>query len=65
MAIIKKDKLKEMKNEEIDQKIKELRLEVSKELSISRVGSQAKNPGNIRNMKRTIARLLTKRGVNK
>ena len=68
MAIIKKDKLKQMKNEEITTKINEIRLEIAKELSNSKVGGQAKNPGNIRNMRRTVARLMTlknQKGVKK
>jgi large subunit ribosomal protein L29 len=59
MAMIKKDKLKTMDKKEIEEKIKEIKLELSKEMALSEVGSTVKNPGNIREMKKTIARLLT------
>ncbi len=62
MALIKKDKLKAMKPNEIEDKIKEIKFELSKERALSEVGSTAKNPGNIREMKRTIATLLAKQG---
>ncbi|MBI4019039.1 MAG: 50S ribosomal protein L29 [Candidatus Aenigmarchaeota archaeon] len=61
MALIKKDKLKAMKASEIDAKIQEIKLEMSKEMALSEIGSTVKNPGNIREMRRTIARLLTKK----
>ena len=62
MALIKKDKLKAMSKKEIDEKIKEIRLELSKEFALSEIGSTVKNPGNIKEMKKTIARLLLKKG---
>ncbi|MBI4014523.1 MAG: 50S ribosomal protein L29 [Candidatus Aenigmarchaeota archaeon] len=62
MALIKKDKLKAMKPNEIEEKIKEIRFELSKERALSEVGSTVKNPGNIREMRRTIAKLLAKQG---
>lgn len=66
MALIKKDKLKSMGEKEVDDKIKEIKLELSKEMALSEIGSTVKNPGNIREMRRTIARLLTKkRGVSR
>ena len=59
MAIIKRKKLHEMSSKELDEKLKELRLELSKDIASSEVGGSVKSPGRIREMKRTIARILT------
>jgi len=59
MAIIKKKKLREMSTKELDEKLKELRLELSKDIASSEVGGSVKSPGRIREMRRTIARILT------
>ena len=59
MSIIKKSKLREMNNNELTEKIRELRLEVSKEIASSEVGGTVKNAGRIRESKKTIARILT------
>jgi large subunit ribosomal protein L29 len=60
MAIIKKNKLKEMSEKEIDEKINELKLELTKEIGFSEIGT-VKNPGHVGELKRTIARLLTRK----
>ena len=59
MAIMKTKKMREMSTKELDDKLKELRLEISKEIASSEVGGTVKNPGRIREIKRTIARILT------
>ena len=60
MAIIKKKKIKEMGEKELDEKISELRLELSKEVGFSEIGT-VKNPGRVGELKKTIARLHTSR----
>ncbi len=60
MAIIKASKMKEMGEKEIDEKVHELKLELSKEIGFSEIGT-VKNPGRVREIKKTIARLLTKK----
>ena len=58
MPGLKTTKIKEMSGKEVDDKLKELRLELSKERAASVVGT-VKNPGKIRDIRRTIARILT------
>lgn len=52
-------KLRELSYEEIKKKISEIRLELMKEMGNVRMRRPIKNPGRIRNLKRTLARLLT------
>ena len=59
MAILKSKKLREMNTKELDEKLKELKLELSKEIASSEVGGTVKNPGRIGEIKKTIARILT------
>lgn len=59
MAIFTTKKLREMNPKEMQEKLKELRLEFSKEIASSEVGGSVKSPGKIREIKRTIARILT------
>lgn len=59
MAILKARQIREMKLEEIERKISELRLELMKEMANVKMRRPIKNPGKIRELKRTIARLLT------
>lgn len=58
MAIIKKKQLKQMNKEDLNKRIDEIRLELSKEAASIAVG-MPKNPGKIKEMKKTIARILT------
>ena len=58
MAILKMKKLREMKRDELDEKLKELRMELIKAKGSSEVGGTVKNPGKIREIKRTIARIM-------
>ncbi len=65
MAIIRKKELKGMSKEELLAKEKEIRSELMRELGAARSGTRPENPGKIREMKRTIARIKTYlRGVN-
>lgn len=59
MAILKSKKLREMNTKDLDEKLKELRLELSKEIASSEVGGTVKNPGRIKEIRKTIARILT------
>ncbi len=59
MSIIKKSKLREMNDNELTEKMRELRLEISKEIAASEVGGTVKNSGRIKESKKTIARILT------
>ena len=60
MAIIKKKQLKIMSQEDLNKRINEIRLDLSKEAASIAVG-MPKNPGKVREMKRTLARILTMR----
>ncbi|HDZ35669.1 MAG TPA: 50S ribosomal protein L29 [Thermococcus sp.] len=51
--------IREMSIEEIEKKIKELRLELAKERGVLTMGASIENPMVIRNLRRDIARLLT------
>ncbi len=59
MAILKSKQIREMKIEELNKKLSELRLELLKEMGNVKMGRPVKNPGKIRELKRTIARILT------
>ncbi|WP_456368895.1 50S ribosomal protein L29 [Thermococcus sp.] len=56
---MKPSEIREMSIEEIDKKIKELRLELAKERGVLTMGASLENPMVIRNLRRDIARLLT------
>jgi large subunit ribosomal protein L29 len=58
MAILKMKKIREMNEKEIDEKLKELRMELIKDRGTSEVGGTVKNPGKIREIRRTIARIM-------
>jgi len=59
MAILKIKQIREMKPEELNKKLSELRLDLAKELGNVKMGRPIKNPGRIKELKKTIARLLT------
>jgi large subunit ribosomal protein L29 len=65
MAIIKKKQLKEMSEKDLEEKLKELKLELSKDLASSEVGGTVKNPGRIRETRKTIARIITLKNERK
>jgi ribosomal protein L29 len=48
-----------MKAEDMDKKLSELRLELSKELGSVKMGRAVKNPGKIKQFKKAIARIQT------
>lgn len=59
MALIRKKDMKTMVVKDMPKRIEELRLEIAKEKAQISVGAAPKNTGKIREMKKTIARLLT------
>ncbi len=59
MAILKIEQIKEMKDEDLKKRLGELRLELLKELGNVKMGRPVKNPGRIKELKKTIARILT------
>ena len=62
MAILKMKQIRELGEKELEERMRELKLELSKEKASSEIGT-VKNPGRIREIRRTLARILTlKRG---
>ena len=59
MAILKSRDARKLGNSELDKKVGELRLEVAKEKASIAIGAPVSSPGRMREMKRTIARVLT------
>lgn len=62
---MKTKELRKLKSEDMDKKLSELRLEKSKEFGNVKMGRAVKNPGKIRSMRKTIARILTLKNENK
>lgn len=59
MAIIKKSELKNMKEEQIGSRMIELKKELVKINAQLAIGTMPENPGRVREIKRTIAKLNT------
>jgi large subunit ribosomal protein L29 len=59
MAILKIKQIREMKDEDLNKKLSDLRLELMKELANVKMGRPIKNPGKIKELRKTIARILT------
>lgn len=59
MAILRAEEIRDMSAEELDEKIFELRSELLRERSKIAAGGVADNPGRIKEIRRTIARILT------
>ena len=60
MAIIKRNELSQMKREEIESKVKDLRKEMIKINAQRSSKTLPENPGRVKEIRRTIARLLTR-----
>ena len=60
MAIIKKSELKQMKEQQLKEKLIDLKKEMMKINSQRAVGTVPENPGRVKEVRRTIARVLTK-----
>ncbi|MBU5689945.1 MAG: 50S ribosomal protein L29 [Candidatus Aenigmatarchaeota archaeon] len=56
---MKKKDLKKMSESDLDKQLKELRLDLLKEKGNVEMGGNVKNPGKIRAIRKTIARILT------
>jgi len=56
---LKMREIREMKPEDLNRRLRELRLELMKELGNVKVGRAVKNPGKIRELRKAIARILT------
>lgn len=63
MAIIRKRQLKEFSVEDLQKRLNELKLELSKERAQIAVGGSSSNPGKVRQIRKTIARIITE--INK
>lgn len=59
MAILRSKEIWEMEIEDIQEKLNELKAELAKNISKSSAAGINENPGKIRELKRTIARVLT------
>ncbi|WP_297419437.1 50S ribosomal protein L29 [Thermococcus sp.] len=56
---MKPSEIREMGLDEMEKKLKELRLELAKEKGVLTMGASVENPMVIRDLRRDIARLLT------
>ena len=59
MAIIKKRQLKEMTHDDIIKRLGELKLELVKDRGQIAIGGSPSNPGRVKEIKKTIAKILT------
>ncbi|MFH1228953.1 MAG: 50S ribosomal protein L29 [Candidatus Aenigmatarchaeota archaeon] len=59
MAIIKKKQLKQMSRPDLVKRLSELRLELAKDKGQIAIGGTPSNAGRFREIKKTIARILT------
>lgn len=60
MAIIKKNDFKQMDEESLKKKLSDLKKEMVKINAQISTGTPPENPGRVREMKKTVARILTK-----
>jgi large subunit ribosomal protein L29 len=59
MAILRVKEIREMSIEERRRKLEELRAELTRLKAMVRAGGSIENPGRIKELRRTIARILT------
>ncbi len=59
MVILRNEDIRDMSSDEIDEKLTELRNELLRERSIVAAGGAPDNPGRIKEIRRTIARMKT------
>jgi large subunit ribosomal protein L29 len=59
MAIVRAKEIREMSGEQLEKQLKDLRNELLKERAITHTGGAPESPGRIRELRRTIARILT------
>lgn len=59
MAILKSDEIRDMSIEEMEARLAELRSELAREKAVAAGGGALENPGKVKELRRTIARVLT------
>ena len=59
MAILKSSEIRDLSVEEMKAKIRELRAELARTRATAAAGGSLENPARIRELRRTIARILT------
>jgi large subunit ribosomal protein L29 len=65
MSIVKAKEIRGMTKEQADKQLKDLQSELLKERAITSTGGAPENPGRIRELRRSIARILTIRKEEK
>ena len=64
MSLIKKNEIKAMTNKQREEKITDLKKEIIKSNAQISTGTVPENPGRIKEIRRTIARLITINKIN-
>jgi large subunit ribosomal protein L29 len=59
MPILRMDEIRDMDTEERQERIQELRTELIKIKTMIRAGGSVENPGRVKALRKTIARILT------
>lgn len=59
MAILGSNEIRDMSVEEMEVRLAELKTELARERAVSAGGGSLENPGRVRELRRTIARILT------
>jgi large subunit ribosomal protein L29 len=59
MVILRMKELRKMDERDLDKHLKDLRLELSKERANIHIGASVTSPGRIKEIRRTISRILT------
>lgn len=59
MAILRPNEIRDMSLEEMEAELAELRSELAREKAVASAGGALENPGRVKELRRTIARLLT------
>ncbi len=59
MAILKPNEIRDMSIEEMEAELAELRSELARERAVASAGGAIENPGRVKELKKTIARVLT------
>lgn len=59
MPILRMDEIRDMDDEERQERVQELRTELIKIKTMIKAGGSVENPGRVKALKKTIARILT------
>lgn len=59
MVILRTKEIRKLDTKELDKRIEDLKLELSKERANAHIGASVSSPGRIKEIKKTIARILT------